>query len=170
MAAVLSYADKNYKRQKALYDVLAQVFQEWKYGAVHTNNKWNLPVEQISGMTMRLLGEGHLELTYHHYEVTTVEGLARAELEGKKFVEEVVKILKKEFKKITGEALDLKKVKDGQVIDKVSRIQADSSWMLGSSRYGYGNRPVGRYLVRDSCVYSFDVGGLFGGPNPLDIK
>lgn len=159
MASVVSYADKNYQQKKALYDVLAQVFQDWKYGVVHTNNSWSLPVQEIQGATLRLVGEGHLELTYHHYEVTTVEGLARQNLtkDGQRFIDEMMKSLRKEFEEVTGKQLKVKKIKEDQALDKTSRISAETSWMLGSSRYGFGARPVGRYLVRDSAVFEFSA-------------
>jgi hypothetical protein len=154
---VVSYADKNYQKKKALYDVVAQCVEDMKYGTHSQQNRWNLPVEHIQGLTARLIGEGYLELTYHRYEVTTVEGLTRLEDRGKDFMKEVLKELKKNFKKYTGKSLTLKEIKSDRGIDKASRIQADSSWMLGSSRYGHGARPVGRYLVRDSFLYEFSA-------------
>lgn len=128
---------------------------------------WNLPIQEMKGVTARLLGEGCLEITYHRFEVCTIEGLARREDDGKKFLQNIVKEVKKRFKKYTGKALTLKKVREDQNIDKHSRLQADTSWMLGSSRYGHGARPVGRYLVRDSCVYEFDIEVLGGVNSPV---
>jgi hypothetical protein len=154
---VVSYADKNYQKKKALYDVVVQCMEDIKYGTHSSQSSWNMPVEHIKGVTYRLVGEGQLELTYHRYEVTTVEGLARGEDDGKRFMKEVVKQLKKTFKEYTGKALTLKEIKVGSGVDKVSRITADSSWMLGSSRYGHGARPVGRYLVKDSFLYEFSA-------------
>lgn len=162
MPKVLGYEDKNYNRKRALYDVIAQILEDLKH---EQNGKhgWNMPVQEMKGVTGRLLGEGCLEITYHRFEVCTIEGLARNEDNGKQFIGSVVKELKKRFKKITGKPLKLDKIREDQAIDKYSRLQADTSWMLGSSRYGYGSRPVGRYLVRNSCVYEFDIDGLLGG-------
>lgn len=159
MASVVSYADKNYQQKKALYDILLQVFQDWKYGQVHTSRSWNTPVQDIKGATLRLVGEEHLELTYHHYEVTTVEGLARQNLteDGQKAIDAMMESICKEFKEVTGKTLKVKKIRNDQGIEKASRISAETSWMLGSSRYGYGARPVGRYLVRDNAIYEFDA-------------
>jgi hypothetical protein len=156
MPKIISYTDKGYQQKKAIYDSISQVISDMKHecGGRHG---WNLPVEQVSGVTSRFVSDSLLELTYHRFEVCTVEGLARKENDGPTFLAEVVKELKKRFRKHTKKNLNLKKVKEGQAIDKTSRIQADTSWMLGSSRYGYGARPVGRYLIRDSCVYEFDV-------------
>lgn len=162
MPKVESYEEKNYNRKKAIYDVIAQSLQDIK---VEQNGMhgWNVPVEQLKGITARLIGEGNLEITYHRFEVATIEGMAHRQDDGKKFLDMVVKEVKKKFRKFTGKTLDLKKVREDQAIDKYSRLQADTSWMLGSSRYGYGSRPVGRYLVRDSRIYSFDIEALSGG-------
>jgi hypothetical protein len=154
---VIGYADKNYQQKKAIYDCLAQALEDLKYDTVAAGHRWNTPVEQVRGLTARLIGEGNLEITYHHVEVTTVEGLARLEEFGKDFLKETEKELKKRFKKLTGKALKLKKIKEDRSFEKQSRVQADTSWMLGSSRHGYGNRPVGRYLVRDSRVYDISA-------------
>lgn len=156
MPKVLSYEEQKYQQKKSIYDSIAQAFSDIK-NEEYGRHGWNKPAQEINGVTMRLLGNGALELTYHRYEVTTVEGLSRGVEDGPKFLKGVVKELKKRFRKNTGKALKLDKLKEDQAIDKHSRIQADTSWMLGSSRYGYGSRPVGRFLVRDSCVYEFDI-------------
>jgi hypothetical protein len=153
---VVSYEEKNYNKKKELYGSIVQCLEDMKFGEVMGGGKWNIPAEKISGLTYRLVGENHLELTYHHYEVTTVEGLAHMDDDGKSFVKEVVKELKKRFRKRTGKALDLKEIKYDRSLEKVSRMQADTSWMVGSSRYGYQQHPAGRYLVRDTSAYSFD--------------
>ena len=155
-AKVLSYAERNYQQKKSIYDCIAQAVQDLKYDSVAASHRWNLPVEQIRGLTARLMGE-NLEITYHHMEVTTVEGLARLEEFGKSFLSETEKELKKRFKKLTGKVLNLKKIKEDRSFEKASRVQAETSWMLGSSRHGYGSRPVGRYLVRDSRLYEFSA-------------
>lgn len=154
MPKVKGYGEFNYQQKKALYDCLVQAFQDYKHEQ-NGNHGWNKPVEQMHGCTMKLVGKDLLEITYHRYEVTTVEGLARLE-SGSKFIKEVLKGYKKKFEALTGKTLTLEMVHEDRAIDKVSRIYADTSWMLGSSKYGYGARPVGRYLVKDSCVYKFD--------------
>lgn len=149
------YAEKGYLQSKAIFDSVAQALQDLKYETAAAGHRWNLPVEQIRGLTARFIGEGSLEITYHHMETTTVEGLARLEEFGKSFLLETERELKKRFKKLTGKALTLKKIKEDRSFEKASLVQADTSWMLGSSRYGYGARPTGRFLVRDSRVYEF---------------
>lgn len=153
----MAFADNNYQQNKVLYDTLAQVFDTYKYGVSSSGHSWNQPMEELRGVTMRLLGDSNVELTYHRYVVETVEGLERMRSQedpGMKFLKSVVSELKKEFKNATGKALALKMSKEKPLhFEKVSRLTAESSWMLGSNRYGAGARPLGRYLVRTSCVY-----------------
>lgn len=159
-AKVISYGDKNYQAKKNLFDSIAQVIEDIKYTEVHGGHRWNLPVHEVTGLTARLVDGAHLELTYHRFVNGTYEDLARNQLDedGKKFIKEVVKQLKKRFKDKTGKALTLKEVDEPQRgYDKTGNIQAETAWMIGSSRYGYGGRAVGRYLVRDSCIYEFSA-------------
>jgi len=153
---VAGYEAENYQQKKSIYDSVAQSLEDLKHDTVAANHRWNSPVEAIRGLTSRMVAE-NIEITYHHYETTTIEGLQRMEDFGKDFLKEVEKELKKRFKKITGKALTLKKVHEDRSFEKASNVQAETSWMLGSSRYGYGARPVGRYLVRDTRVYSFSA-------------
>jgi len=156
----MAFADKNYKQKSALYDILSQVYETYRWGAVSGGHSWNQPLQELHGVTMRYLGESYMELTYHRYEVTTVEGLQRLQQQdrGLDFLKEVVKEIKKDFKSETGKALTLEKVKENPFhLEKASRITAESSWMLGSSRYGHGARPVGKYLIRSSCIYDFSA-------------
>jgi len=158
MSAILGYADKNYIQKKSIYDALYQAFNDCKYGVIHGDNgRWNVPVEMMQGVTMRLIGPEHFELTCHYYEVCTMEGLARVEDKGYDFIDGVVKEVKKVFKNNTGKAVKIKEIKKDRSLDKVSRLSAESSWMLGSSRYGHGARPVGRFLIRDSKVFDFSA-------------
>ena len=162
--AVDAYKDRNYDRKKQIFDVLEQSLQDIKYGtshssfgsnAIHGGTSWNKPIKEVKGVTMRFINERYLELTYHHYEVTTLEGLARLGDQGYKFLDEVVKELKKGFKNYTKKTLKLKEVKRDRSYEKHSRLQAETSWITSSSKHGYGGRPMGRYLVRESCVYDF---------------
>jgi len=166
MTQVLSYADKNYQQSKAVYDVMQQCLEDIKYGrsssvhnadAMHGGVAWNTPVDQVKGIVMRFLGENHIQLTYTHWEVGTVEQMAQMDLDkdGEKFLKEVEKQLKKRFKSYTKKSLTLKKVKLDHKAEKGSNVQSDTSWMIGSSRFGYGSRPLGRYLIKDACFYEF---------------
>jgi len=162
---VLSYGDKNYQKKKSMYDVLAQVLEDLKYGtshsvagqnALHGGTAWNKPVQELEGVTMRLMNNEYLSLTHHRYETTTHEGLSHLP-DGSDVLRELSKELKKGFKNYTGKALKLKEVKSDRNFENHQVVQADTSWMMGSSRYGYGGRGLSRYLIRDSCVYEFSA-------------
>lgn len=154
---VTPYADKNYQQKKNIYDCVAQALEDLKYDTTSAGHRWNTPVEQIRGLTARFMGEGHLEITYHHMETTTVDGLAQLEEFGKSFLKEVEKELKKRFKKLTGKALKLKKTREDRSIEQSSRVQAETTSGYGMGRYGYGGRPYGRFLIRDSRVYEMSA-------------
>jgi hypothetical protein len=139
-------------KERDLHSIITQVFQDVKYGITHTPNRWNKPVEQINGCTLRILTENELQLTYHHYEVTTLEELAHMKSEGPKFVESLVKELKKEFLEKTGKELKFKKVNEDSSVEKHGRIYADVSYAFGGR-----NSSVARYLIRDCCTYEFSV-------------
>jgi len=156
MPKVATYSDKNYQKKKSMYDAIAQCIEDIKYD--ETNGVgWNRAIEEMKGVTCRLIGREHLELTYHRFVMSTVEDLARMEDDGKKFLKEVEKELKKRFKKLTSKELKMKIIKTDRGYDKYSRMQADNSWMVGSSRYGGGQHPIARYLIKDSQVYSFSA-------------
>lgn len=152
MPKAVSYEDKKYDQTKSLYDSLAQSFSDLKSKPRTTS--WNVPGEMLKGSTMRWMGEDKLEVTYMCHEVATIEEIARIEDEGYKFVDEIIKELKKIFKDRTGKALKLKEIKKSRDVEKVSRLSAETSWMLGSSRYNT-HRPVGRYLLRYKKVFEF---------------
>jgi hypothetical protein len=139
-------------KERDLSAIIVQVFQDVKYGVVSTPNRWNKPVEQINGCTLRILNENELELVYHHYEVTTLDELARTKSDGPQFVESLVKELKKEFSNKTGESLKLKKVKEDSSIEKHGRVYADVSYAFGGR-----NSAVARYLIRDRFIYEFSA-------------
>lgn len=156
MPKVLSYEDKNYKQKQDIYSSLAQCFQELKYER-QSSGAWNLPVQQMESILLKQVGDETFAITFYRVETGTQESMARIGDEGKKIIKEVEKELKKRFKKMTGKTLELKKVKEEDSnFEKMSRLSGETSWMLGSSRYGYGSRPVGRFAVKDTIIYSFD--------------
>lgn len=155
MPKVVTYSEKNYQQKRSIYDSIAQCIDEMKYN--ETNGVgWNRALEEMKSVTARFIGNENLELTYHRFEMTTIEGLSRMEDDGKRFLAEVEKELKRRFKEKTGKALKLKMLKADQSNEKYSQLQSDNSWMVGSSRHG-GGSPIGRFLIRDSQVYSFSA-------------
>lgn len=155
MPKVVPYEDRNFAQKKSIYSSLAQCISDLKYDR-SGRHQWNLAIDKLDGVTIKLLDDENFSLTYYRVETGTVETLARGSNEGLAFLKEIEKDLKKRFKKLTGKTLDLKKVKEDHNLEKISRLSGETSWMLGSSKYGYGARPVGRFAVRDTIVYAFD--------------
>jgi signal transduction protein with GAF and PtsI domain len=150
---VQSYEDKSYKQKKNLYDSIVQAWANLK--AEKSAEQKFIASEKLKGVTFKLLNGTLLSLTYHRVETGTLDTIARDAEECKSFLKDIEKELKKSFKKLTKKTLKLKKVKEDQIIDKYSHLQADTSWMVGSSRYGYGGQ-AGKYVVRDTVIFSFD--------------
>jgi hypothetical protein len=145
---VEGYVDQQYDQTTDVYAMLVQCIQNVKYGDVLISHKWNIPVDRIEGITYRQIGVDGLELTSHHYEIGTIEQLTMAREGGQDFIRAFVKELKKEFKKLTHKTLELKVVKPDCSVEKVGGMRAHIAWSPDSN--------IGKYLVRDSCVYEFD--------------
>ena len=145
---VEGYVDQQYKQKEDVYAMLVQCIQNVKYGNVLETHKWNIPVDRIEGITSRLIGEDNIELTSHHYEIGTIQQLKDGEQTGRDFLKVFVKELKKEFKKVAHKTLELKQVKADCSFEKVGGLRAHIAWSPDSN--------IGKYLVRDSCVYEFD--------------
>lgn len=152
---VLGYEDQGYNPKEALFDGLQQAFENLKQEKFNSGG-WNLPAEKISGVTMKLAGD-NLTLFYHHYEISTISDLPFIKDDGIKFLKGIEKELKKKFRSITGKTLKLKKIQDDQIVDKQSRLQADTSWQVGSSWHGYHGNPKCRFLIRDSITFEIGI-------------
>lgn len=162
----LSYEERSYNNKdfKPIHDCLAQAFQDVKYGEVgnkmtedlYGRGGWNRAADELKGITMRLIGSNCVQFTYHRIQTGSLYDIERALVEesGKKFLNEVSNAVKKQYKKIKGEKLDLKKKKYDYEIEKYSVIQPEIShlsWRVGQI--------VARYLVKESCVYEINGAG-----------
>ena len=149
---VLSYDDKSYANSKHIYDVIAQIFDDLK----NENNTygWNKLVCNLEGMTMKFIGENSLQFTHHRYENGTIDDISRLD-KNEKFIKEIMTDIKKRFKKQTKLNIELKKIRDDRQIEKVSNHTAETSSMWGGK--AYGNSLVGKFLVRDMCVYLYEI-------------
>ena len=135
--SVLSYEDRKYIQKKHLFDSVMQSFENVKQ-ELQSENTWNMPSEQLNGITIRLVGE-KLVLTGHRMETGTLDHIARKRDDGKPFIKQVEKALKKEFRKFTGKVLNLEREDENQVIE---------------AHGGYSPRGA-RYYIRDSVTYEF---------------
>lgn len=147
-----SYEDQKYQQKKSLYDSIVQAFTDFK-DENYSHHKWNVHTQDLKGITIKLLNNEHISLTYHRIEIGTTDTLAKDKDKGAAFLKEVEKGIKKHFKKNTKKALKLKKIREDQVIDKYSTLYADTSWIIGTRLH---RDPTGKYLVRDTRIYTFD--------------
>ncbi len=133
----------SYDVTKELFDSIANAFESIKRDENH-DHAWNRPVEKLNGITLKLLNDEQLLLTYHFYEVGSQQDARRKEDEGKIFLKNTVKELKKRFKKITGKALKMKKIQEDASIEAVNRLN-------------YVNMNTTKYLFRLQYVYAFSA-------------
>jgi len=151
---VSSYEDKKYLRDTDLKASLQQAYEDFKH-EVNGMHGWNKLISDLEGVVVKVLGNDKLRIVCHYIEVGTPNDLAMLPDNGKKKIKEIEKGLKKHFKNITGKALTLKSEAEIDTnYEKISRLQSDTSWMLGSSRHG-DSRAVGKYLIRNSCDYTY---------------
>lgn len=156
--AVDSYSDKNYEHKRAIYDVLAQIMSDMKY-EMNGSHGWNMPVEELKGVTLRLIGEESLEITHHRFELATVEELAMKSRDYKPFLNEVERELRKRFEEYTGKKISLKKIDEHLLqAEAYGKFQAETSYIY-SGKVGHrgGMRPYRRYLMRDKRIYDFSA-------------
>ena len=139
-----------------IYKMLANILEDIKREMKDAPTTWNKPVEELRGVTMTLIGQEHLQLNFHKYFVGNQHQIQQEADEEKKFMNEVEKELKKRFKKVTKRNLNLKKIKEDRDLQPMSKLTPDSSWMLGSSRHGYGNNMIGRWHIRNFRIYTFE--------------
>jgi hypothetical protein len=67
-------------------------------------------MDEINGITSKLIGEDKIAITFHHYVVGNIDVLTKDEDESKKLIGEFVKKVKDKFKDCTKKALTMKKV------------------------------------------------------------
>lgn len=156
---VLSYEDKQYKNaqsKRAMYDCLYQIFQDIKHEK--RGSGWNLPVSAQGGMTMKLIGTDQFTLTYHRVETGTLDEMAKIKTNsGPDVLRVFLSEFKKRFKKSFGKTITIKKMTEDQQFEQYGRMQADTSYSLGSNRAGLHSRPVCKFFVRDTTLFSFDT-------------
>lgn len=159
MPKVTSFEDKQYSNsqsKRAFFDCLAQAFQDLKLEK-YSQKSWNVPVEQLKGITMKLMNDHEFCLTYHRVEAGTVEEMAAKKEDGGKFLSKVLQELKKRVKKLHGKTLKTKKIKEDRSIENFTRVHTDVSWQVGAAPLHYHSRPQRKFFVKDTAIYSIDV-------------
>lgn len=146
----------NYERSENFFDSLQQAFSDLKM-ALGQQNGMNLPVEDISGISMRWMNRNTIEIAQKKYIVGNAYQLnVKEKTHADEFLDQMVKELKAMFKKIAGTPLELKKIKQDQDLQLYSKLSGDRSWALGGS-YGAA---VGRYMITTSRIYQVDAKNL----------
>jgi SMC interacting uncharacterized protein involved in chromosome segregation len=146
---VLSYEDKKFEQGNSLVASLQQAFVDFKSDKEKIKS-WNMPIADLNGVTLKILNNSEMCLTWTRVEVGSIEQMATIENNAKKFLKEVEKELKARFKKLTGKSLEVKKKKEDRMFEKYQSLYADTSWMLG-----YGRAPIAKFFVRDTIHYTY---------------
>lgn len=144
--------DRMFQQKLDLNSCLQQAFIDLKWE--RNQHGWNQIVEELKGVTLRRLGTDGFELTYHRYFTGHPQDAQNFEKESKKFLDDVVKELKKHFKKLSGKVLEISKKDEKSTLDKTARLYADSQSLYGSTVYG---GVIGKFLLAISRTYHIDA-------------
>ena len=147
-----SEPDKRFVRDEDVYSCIAQSFEDFKQD-LNSQHSWNIPIDEADGMSIKYVGENMLVVNYHTIKTCRQEEVVSDEDISKKKLDEIVKEIKKRFKKYSKKALDLKKVKESRSVEKHSRVYAENVPLFGGG-YGYGQN-IGRFYIINSRVYEF---------------
>ncbi len=154
----MPYQDENYKRNEDVYAAVVQAFEDLKHEkCASVGSTWNVPVENLKGITLKLVGKDHILISYHSFLMATPEILPHKKAECKKFLDEVAKELKKRFKTNTKKVLTLKKINETDGVEKYSQMYGEVSAVspLGNPRRVLST--AGKFLVRTGRLYAFDT-------------
>lgn len=144
--------ERIYNRKFDMNSCLAQAFQNMKeeknqYG-------WTMLVEELKGITMRRQGTDGFSLSYHKYFTGSPQDADTYEREAHKFLDGILKELKKHFKKLSGKVLEVKKLDENKTVDKYGRLTADHQSLYGSTVYG---GIIGKFLLTYNRTYRIDA-------------
>ena len=146
--------DRRYRQEQDYYSSLSQVFEDFKQ-ELNAKNGWNVPLVDVSGMTLKHVDTDKVVLTYHKIVIGTPEDVMRDDHNSKKCLDDIAREVKKRFKKKTKKTANLKLIKDGKSVEKHSRIYAENIPLYGGG-VTYG-RNMGRYYVAYSRMYQCEV-------------
>lgn len=147
-----SAEDRLYRQKDDLNSCLAQAFHDLKQA--RNNYKWgDRLVEELNGVTLRRMGTDAFELSYHRIYTGSPTDAQNYERESKKFLDEVMKELKKHFRNLSGKTLEVKKTDEKKTIDKYSRLTAEYQSLYGSTTYG---GIIGRFYLICSRIYHIE--------------
>ena len=125
--------ERVYSQKLDLNSCLHQSFQNLK--EERNTGPWTL-IEELKGVTMLRRGTDGFSLSYQKYFVGNQTDAQLYEQEAKKFLGDILKELKKHFKKLSGKVLEVKKLEENKNVDKYSRLTAEHSSLYGGTVYG----------------------------------
>ncbi len=154
----MAYKDENYKQGEDVYSSLVQCFEDMKNAKIRSiGSTWNVAVESLKGITLKLVGDCHIQLTYTCFQMANPEILKDTHKDMKKFLDEVIKEMKKGFKSKTKTSIVFKKIQEHEGIEKYSQtFGAVSNASLGNGPRR-ASSVAGKYLLRCARVYEFST-------------
>lgn len=142
--------ERLYSQKLDLNSCLHQAFQDLK--EERNQGPWTL-VEELKGVTLRRAGTDKFSLSYQKYFVGNQTDAQLFEQEAKKFLGDILKELKKHFKKLSGKVLEVKKMEETKDVEKYSRLTAEHSSLYGGTVFG---GQVGRFHLTYSHNYHIE--------------
>ncbi|MDP3763661.1 MAG: hypothetical protein Q8Q92_03370 [bacterium] len=158
--------ERLYNPKLDLNSCLQQAFNDLKHE--RSQHGWNILVEELKGVTMQRRGTDGFSISYQKYFVGNQHDAQNYEQEAKKFLGDILKELKKHFKKLSGKVLEVKKVDESKNVDKYSRLTAEHQSLYGGTTYG---GMIGRFHL--TYTHNFKISapkpatGTPGGNKPV---
>lgn len=144
--------ERLYSQKLDMNSCLYQAFQNMK--EERNQHGWNVLVEELKGVTMQRRGTDGFSISYQKYFVGNQTDAVNYETEAKKFLGDILKELKKHFKKLSGKVLEVKKLEESKNVDKYSRLTAEHSSLYGGTVYG---GQIGRFHLTYSHNYHIET-------------
>lgn len=151
---------KNYNPKD---DYLSSLFNAFDYLKRKMANsvQWNMPVEQMDGLTLTAFGQDKVKLTHSKYIVFNPYTYKMKELpEANEFLNAIEKGLIKKYKEMTDTPITLKLYKEDQDIQEYSRISGDASWVFSGGDSSRSSRYMARGLLTTTRIYSVKTKNL----------
>lgn len=138
-------------------DHLAGIFNAFQYlkQKMGSSKNWNMPVEQMDGLTLIAVGQDKIKLTHSKYIVFNPYTYKMKELpEADEFLNALEKGLIKKYKELTDSPLKLKLFKQEQDIQEYSKISGDVSWVFSGGDASRSSRYMAKGILITARIYT----------------
>lgn len=142
--------ERLYNQKFDLNSCLHQAFQNLK--EERNQGPWTI-IEELKGVTMRRQGTDSFAISYHKYFTGHPQDAKNYKQDAEKFLNEILKELKKHFKKLSGKVLEVKKIDESNTIDKTNPLYAEHQSLYGSTVYG---GVIGKFLLSYNRTYHIE--------------